>query len=122
MSMKRLFAIIVLIAGGGFGLSQLLTRMPGDRWPFIPNVKSQPIIQLDSQELARGKELFTREWLPGDSRSHAGDGLGPLFNARSCADCHQLGGLGGAGGRQSNVTVASVFLVGEKPAKPQQPD
>jgi CxxC motif-containing protein (DUF1111 family) len=120
--MKRLFAIIVLIAGGGFGLSQLFTRMPGDRWPFIPNVNSQPIVQLDSQELARGKELFTREWLPGDSRSHAGDGLGPLFNARSCAVCHQLGGLGGAGGRQSNVTVASVFLVGAKPEKPQQPD
>jgi CxxC motif-containing protein (DUF1111 family) len=55
----------------------------------------------DNAQRARdhGQQLFTREWLPGDSRSRAGDGLGPLYNARSCLDCHHLGGVGGAGPR-----------------------
>jgi CxxC motif-containing protein (DUF1111 family) len=64
-----------------------------------------------------GRELFTREWLPGDLRSHAGDGLGPVFNARSCVACHHQGAVGGAGPRHMNVTVVSAIL--ESP--PQQP-
>jgi CxxC motif-containing protein (DUF1111 family) len=90
----------------------------------------------ERQEIARGKELFTREWLAGDSRSHAGDGLGPLYNARSCAACHHLGGIGGAGPKGMNAVIASVFLEQEeppevevfglklrgKPKRPQQPD
>ncbi len=61
-------------------------------------------------DLAAGKELFTREWLPGDKRSHAGDGLGPVFNARSCAACHSQGGVGGSGSRKFNATVVSAFV------------
>jgi CxxC motif-containing protein (DUF1111 family) len=97
-----------------------------------------PAAEKDQKQLARGKELFTREWLPGDRRSHAGDGLGPLFNAHSCAACHHLGGVGGAGPKQNNVTIVSAFvegpsspgvlsilLFGAKPKPPQpvqQPD
>ena len=44
-----------------------------------------------NEVLAQGKELFTREWITGDRRSHAGDGLGPVYNAQSCAACHRLG-------------------------------
>src|SRR2546430_7643603 len=69
----------------------------------------------DTDRLAEGKELFTREWLGGDRRSHAGDGLGPLYNARSCAACHNLGGIGGGGARNTNVTIVSVFLEEESP-------
>lgn len=61
-------------------------------------------------DLAAGKELFTREWLHGDSRSFAGDGLGPVFNARSCLACHHQGGVGGAGTKETNVTLISVFV------------
>jgi CxxC motif-containing protein (DUF1111 family) len=64
----------------------------------------------DRDQLARGKELFSREWLPGDRRSQAGDGLGPLFNARSCAACHHLGGVGGAGPKHTNATIVSAFV------------
>src|SRR5437016_2232044 len=62
------------------------------------------------ESLAAGKELFAREWLHGDKRSHAGDGLGPVFNARSCAACHHQGGLGGAGPKETNASVVSVFV------------
>jgi len=35
-----------------------------------------------------GKALFERAWVPAPSSTRANDGLGPLFNARSCASCH----------------------------------
>jgi mono/diheme cytochrome c family protein len=69
----------------------------------------------ERERLAAGKELFTREWLPGDKRSHAGDGLGPVFNARSCAACHHQGGVGGAGPRGSNARVVSAFVDFSRP-------
>jgi CxxC motif-containing protein (DUF1111 family) len=42
---------------------------------------------------AIGKALFERAWVPAPSSTRANDGLGPLFDARSCASCHP----GGAG-------------------------
>lgn len=62
------------------------------------------------KRLQQGKELFTREWLPGDARSLAGNGLGPVFNARSCVACHRQGDIGGAGPRGANATIVSVFV------------
>src|ERR1700756_3034453 len=69
----------------------------------------------DREALARGKELFTREWLPGDKRSHKGDGLGPLFNGSSCAACHNQGGNGGGGPNNNNVTLVSAVLLAGPP-------
>jgi CxxC motif-containing protein (DUF1111 family) len=64
----------------------------------------------EKENLQQGKELFTREWIAGDQRSHAGDGLGPVYNARSCATCHRLGGIGGAGTKETNVSLVTVFV------------
>ena len=43
---------------------------------------------------AAGKALFERNWVPAPSSTAASDGLGPHFNARSCAACHEEGGAG----------------------------
>ena len=56
-----------------------------------------------------GAELFAREWIPGDTRSHGGDGLGPLFNDSSCVACHNQGGNGGAGPLSKNVDIITAF-------------
>lgn len=56
-----------------------------------------------------GRELFTREWIPGDKRSHGGDGLGPLFNESSCVACHNLGGVGGGGPAGKNAQIVTAF-------------
>jgi CxxC motif-containing protein (DUF1111 family) len=56
-----------------------------------------------------GKELFDREWIPNDPRSHAGDGLGPLFNETSCVACHNQGGRGGAGPEAKNAQLIAVI-------------
>ena len=38
---------------------------------------------------AIGRALFRRAWVPAPSSTTGNDGLGPLFNARSCAACHR---------------------------------
>jgi CxxC motif-containing protein (DUF1111 family) len=55
-----------------------------------------------------GHRLFVRHWTPEDPRSHGGDGLGPVFNERSCVACHSLGGVGGAGPKDRNVTLLTA--------------
>lgn len=46
---------------------------------------------LDDLDLRIGRALFQRAWVPAPSSTHADDGLGPLFDARSCAACHPGG-------------------------------
>src|SRR5262249_19004958 len=59
-------------------------------------------------DIAAGRDLFEHEWTPNDPLAH-GDGLGPVFNARSCAACHFEGGVGGGGGVEHNATSYEVF-------------
>ncbi len=42
----------------------------------------------DGLDRAVGKALFDRSWVPAPSSTLANDGLGPLFNEKSCATCH----------------------------------
>lgn len=72
----------------------------------------------DSAAVAEGKKLFIREWEAGKPANPGGDGLGPMFNARSCAACHKLGGIGGAGPNEdSNVRLLTVVPVGNHPSE-----
>lgn len=64
--------------------------------------------------MAAGRELFEHAWTPNDPLAH-GDGLGPVFNATSCAGCHFQGGLGGGGSARHN---AVGFEVMPRPADP----
>ena len=66
-------------------------------------------VAVASKGSADGRELFTREWLPNDSRSHGGDGLGPVFNDSSCVACHNQGGIGGGGAASKNVDIVTAF-------------
>jgi CxxC motif-containing protein (DUF1111 family) len=61
------------------------------------------------QRLDEGRELFLREWTPADSRSHGGDGLGPVFNDTSCVACHNAGGTGGGGPSSKNVDIITAI-------------
>jgi CxxC motif-containing protein (DUF1111 family) len=76
-------------------------------------VAEPPLVQPLAQT-ERGREMFVRQWTAGDSHTPAGDGLGPMFNAQSCADCHNLGGLGGAGKNKNNVDLLNVILPANK--------
>src|SRR5690348_14829496 len=58
----------------------------------IPSIASPDPAAKD--RVALGREIFHREWLPSDGRSHGGDGLGPVYNDTSCVACHNAGGAG----------------------------
>ena len=62
----------------------------------------------ESREHFEARQLFEKIWEEGTPAPAGGDGLGPLFNERSCVGCHHLGGVGGAGGNNSNVDILSV--------------
>ncbi len=66
----------------------------------------QPAAQ--KAEAVAGREIFMREWLPNDPRSHGGDGLGPVYNDSSCVACHNQGGAGGGGPASKNVNIVSA--------------
>jgi CxxC motif-containing protein (DUF1111 family) len=54
-----------------------------------------------------GEKLFRHIWESGDLVAGSGDGLGPMYNERSCVACHFLGGAGGAGPNKNNVDILS---------------
>jgi CxxC motif-containing protein (DUF1111 family) len=65
----------------------------------------------DELDAALGRALFNRNWVPAPSSTDAANGLGPLFNARSCVGCHPVGGAArvrpsGAGG----VTIKGAVV------------
>ncbi|RBP79022.1 hypothetical protein EBI01_16400 [Marinomonas rhizomae] len=58
-----------------------------------------------------GEGVFQKFWVPAPSSTTASDGLGPLFNTRSCNNCHVNNGRGHA--PEANVSGVSVpsFLI-----------
>jgi CxxC motif-containing protein (DUF1111 family) len=69
--------------------------------------------------VAVGYEIFNREWLPNDPRSHGGDGLGPVYNDSSCVACHNSGGSGGAGPVSKNIDILNASRNIENAPQPQ---
>ncbi|MFO0952781.1 MAG: di-heme oxidoredictase family protein [Isosphaeraceae bacterium] len=63
---------------------------------------------------AAGLELFRHEWRPKDPLA-SGDGLGPVFNARSCVECHSQGGVGGGGDNSHNVMAFEAHPTVDRP-------
>jgi CxxC motif-containing protein (DUF1111 family) len=75
------------------------------------DIFSQPSANLDFEGRQRfqiGNGLFRKDWVPAPSSTQASDGLGPLFNARSCQGCH----VKDAGGvvPEGNEEPVSLFL------------
>ena len=86
---------IVLPAAIAFSWPLLLSA--GDETSAGRNAFSQPLTTLDAEGLDRfraGNLLFRKLWVAAPSDFPASDGLGPLFNARSCQSCHVRDGRG----------------------------
>ncbi|MBP2230874.1 CxxC motif-containing protein (DUF1111 family) [Azospirillum agricola] len=62
----------------------------------------------DGLDARIGEGLFRRMWVAAPTATQAADGLGPLYNARSCATCHPRGG----GGRPPDPAVEGDQGVG----------
>lgn len=64
-----------------------------------PPYHSEPVAGLSDQDNldhSIGQAVFERLWVKAPSSTKSADGLGPLYNARSCAACHPGGGRGEA--------------------------
>jgi CxxC motif-containing protein (DUF1111 family) len=75
------------------------------------DIFSQPSANLDfegRQQFQIGNGLFRKDWVAAPSSTQASDGLGPLFNARSCQGCH----IKDAGGvvPEAGEEAVSLFL------------
>ncbi len=104
--------IAVLATGLGAGI----VARAEEQKPAAP---TKSVVYTTTQAVPDGKELFQREWIPNDPRSHGGDGLGPVFNDSSCVACHNLGGPGGGGAASKNVDIITAF---SNQAAPQPQD
>ncbi len=65
-----------------------------------------------------GNGLFRKVWVSAPSSTEASDGLGPLFNARSCQRCHIKDGRGHTPNGPDDNAI-SMFLRVSIPAAPE---
>ncbi len=75
---------------------------------------SRPLIGIspkDKLDFHIGESVFQKFWVPAPSSTTASDGLGPLFNTRSCNSCHLQNGRGHAPiANESGTTVPSTLI------------
>jgi CxxC motif-containing protein (DUF1111 family) len=75
------------------------------------------------ERIELGRDAFVMNFarpssLAGDGElGKRGNGLGPLLNDTSCVNCHKQGGVGGAGGIDSNVLMVGI-VTRPKPGAP----
>ncbi len=96
----------------GWGL--MASVMGGFVWAASPGLPVLWAPRASAEVKAAGRELFEHEWTAHDPMAQ-GDGLGPVFNGRSCVACHFQGGVGGGGANQHNVVSFELLPTIERP-------
>lgn len=91
----------VLTPPTSFARSERFERLPAGAGTSFADIDedafSHPLANLNFAEVGdfeRGSDLFRETWVAAPSRLEDIDGLGPLFNARSCQLCHLRDGRG----------------------------
>lgn len=90
------------------GGNATLQLQPGSN--FLQFAPSIPANRLGG--VSQGRELFIADWLPAPSRRTVIDGLGPLFNAASCVDCHSSTGRVPPLNADGTTTPGILFRIG----------
>jgi CxxC motif-containing protein (DUF1111 family) len=93
------FLLVLFVAGSAAAQNgrQRASRPPAPR-PPTPPIAAQfgdPIANLDPKQA----EAFAASILEFSSVEDIADGLGPVFNGRSCGECHSVPALGGGNER-----------------------
>ncbi len=79
-----------------------------------PNAFSSPARNLNAEQRRRfdaGDRLFEQNWVSAPAAAEDRDGLGPLFNAQSCASCHGADGRGQAPMGTDDSERGMLFLL-----------
>ena len=90
---KSLHLICIFVCLGCFGIS----AANAGNYPYDKKSFSHPISALqgdDRLDFTVGGGFFRRVWVTAPASTQAADGLGPLYNARSCEACHPNNGRG----------------------------
>ena len=97
-----------LLPGGAATTRKLVNRDSFSQ--FSANLKFE-----EEETFKLGNALFRKLWVSAPSSTQASDGLGPLFNARSCQSCHIKDGRGHP--PEGAETAVSMFLRLARPAR-----
>lgn len=89
------------------------------------NAFSQPSANIPFDRLANftlGNAIFRKLWVSAPASTASSDGLGPLYNARSCQRCHLKDGRGHppAGNRPDDDAVSMFLRLSIPPQTPDQ--
>ncbi len=95
-----------LPAGGSATITSDITR------PFLQIIPSLPISALNG--VSPGRELFITQWTPANEGRVLFDGVGPLFNANSCTQCHSAEGRQPIYAADGELSDAILFRLGNK--------
>ena len=69
----------------------------------------------DRAQFAIGNGLFRRPWVTAPSSTRSADGLGPLYNARSCQRCHLKDGRGHPPANADDSAVSMLLRLSVPP-------
>lgn len=122
-------AVVLLNACGGGAGSEAGGSTPTAETPLVwtapggsatvPVDAEAPFMQysaqIDASEMvgvSQGRELFLAEWQAAPGPRALLDGLGPLFNANSCATCHAVDGRVAPLSDDGSTTPAILFRLG----------
>ena len=95
-----------LPAGGAATISADITR------PFLQIMPNLPSSALGG--VSPGRELFITHWTPANEGRVLFDGVGPLFNANACTQCHSAEGRQPMYAPNGELSDAILFRLGNK--------
>lgn len=80
--------------------------------PFLQIMPNMPSNVIGS--VSPGRELFIAQWSPAGSGQPLLDGVGPLFNANACTQCHSAEGRKPTYLLNGELSDAILFRLGDK--------
>ncbi len=101
------------------GLTTHLPLQPGTR--LSAEAFSRPASNLDARGRALftvGNSFFTSPWVLAPASVAARDGLGPLFNAAACQDCHIRDGRGHPPAGPDEPLISALLRIGMRDGSP----
>ena len=105
-----------------FDVAERWERLSGgsatNRKRFDRDAFSQPSANMPFEALAQfaiGNGLFRRPWVSSPSSTRSADGLGPLYNARSCQRCHLKDGRGHPPANADDSAVSMLIRLSVPP-------
>ena len=117
----------ILAPASRFDAAERWERLSGgtatNRRRFDRDAFSQPSANLPFEaraQFAIGNGLFRRPWVSSPSSTRSADGLGPLYNARSCQRCHLKDGRGHPPAHAGDSAVSMLIRLSIPPRSDEE--